>query len=82
MAISVTYNYERPIYAFDWSSESAKFCHLAVASFDRNPPNSVEFLSMTNPSDNELIKSEKSVNLQYPTTKVQWSPCKVKLILI
>lgn len=72
-----------PIYSFDWSPHSAHFCSLAVGSFVTQTPfgvdshrNQVQMATLTDPQVSEFSapSSTSSISVDYPITKVQFSP--------
>lgn len=70
-----------PIYSFDWSPHSAHFCSLAVGSFVTQRPlgidcprNQVQFSNLTDPQISEFSASSNSIQIDFPITKVQFSP--------
>lgn len=71
-----------PIYSFDWSPHSAYFCSLAVGSFVTQRSlnaastnrNEVQIVSLTDPQVNEFQAHSAPIVLDYPITKVQYSP--------
>ena len=74
-----------PIYSFDWSPNSAQFCSLAVGSFvtqrsTDSPSNNVQFVGLTDPHASDFQELSAPITLDYPTTKVQYSPNRVKVI--
>lgn len=70
-----------PIYSFDWSPHSAHFCSLAVGSFVTQRPldgsinrNEVQMVSLTDPQVTDFLPQSSPIVLDYPITKVQYSP--------
>ena len=70
-----------PIYSFDWSPHSAHFCSLAVGSFVTQRPldgsisrNEVQMVSLTDPQVLDFQPQSTPIVLDYPVTKVQYSP--------
>lgn len=72
-----------PIYSFDWSPHSAHFCSLAVGSFITQRPvdgafNQVQLATLSDPQVTDFqLSSCPSIMLEYPVTKVQYSPHRV-----
>lgn len=71
-----------PIYSFDWSPHSAHFCSLAVGSFVTQRPtdggisqrNQVQMATLSDPQVFEFQPSPPSALVDFPITKVQYSP--------
>lgn len=74
-----------PIYSFDWSPHSAHFCSLAIGSFVTQKPldgslnqrNQVQLATLSDPQVTDFQSSPSSILLDYPVTKVQYSPHRV-----
>ncbi len=69
----------RPIYSFDWSPNSSKFCSLAVGSFiaSSSVSNAVELASLTDPQSHEFQLTCPPISHTFPSTKVKFSPNRV-----
>lgn len=70
------YRSSRPIYSFDWSPNSSRFCSLAVGSFvtEARAQNGVDLVSLTDPQMTDFQATNPPISLQFPITKVQYSP--------
>jgi hypothetical protein len=74
----------RPIYSFDWSPNSSKFCSLAVGSFiaSSGVSNIVELASLTDPQSTDFQVTCPAIPHQFPSTKVQFSPNRVSVVCL
>lgn len=73
-----------PIYSFDWSPNSPHFASLAIGSFitgqqnqSRILKNEVQFVNWTDPQATAFNQSCPKIEVDFPPTKVQYSPHRV-----
>lgn len=66
-----------PFYACDWSMNSEDFCTVAVGSFLSKKNNFIQVRSLASPGSEFKIVAE-ALPVEFVTTKVLWSPSKVK----
>ena len=75
-----------PVYSFDWSPHSAHFCSLAVGTFAaqshrEGTQNHLQLATLSDPQVKEFQLSPSAMLVDYPITKVQYSPHRVRLQL-
>jgi hypothetical protein len=73
-----------PIYSFDWSPNSSHFCSLAVGSFVTQPSrtgNDIQFIGLTDPHASDFQTVSPPITVEYPSTKVRYSPIRVNFHL-